>query len=250
MKVFVVDRDHRRRADLSFRLSGRGIYAAPHDPSDPFNAPRGELALLACHDPVEDRDEALAFLQRFGASSLLIFYSDEVMLPHIVEAMQRGALSYFQWPNDVDGLIELIAWTVTTAAAGTVGPASPAFMPSPAAAGPTNGAGLNGHHNGNGYSNGNGNGAALPKAMFLTPDPGRLGLVTRKADAQARLGTLSRREMEVLRLVATGHSSSQIGEMLNISRRTVESHRSSILNKTQSQSTAQVLRWAIEGEVI
>ena len=107
MKVFVVDRDHRRRADLSFRLSGRGIYAAPHDPSDPFTAPRGELALLACHDPAEGRDEALAFLHRFGASSLLIFYSDEVVLPNVVAAMQRGALSYFQWPDDVDELIEL-----------------------------------------------------------------------------------------------------------------------------------------------
>lgn len=244
MKVFVVDRDHRRRADLSFRLSGRGIYAAPHDPSHPFTAPRGELALLACHDPAEDREEALAFLQRFGASSLLVFYSDEVILPHVVAAMQRGALSYFQWPDDVDGLIELIAWTVTTAAAGTAGPAGAGLVPTHPTTGPANGSTANGHHNGNG------NGAAMPKAMFLTPDPVRLGLVTRKADAQARLGTLSRREMEVLRLVATGHSSSQIGEMLNISRRTVESHRSSILNKTQSQSIFQVLRWAIEGEVI
>lgn len=248
MKVFVVDRDHRRRADLSFRLSGRGIYAAPHDPSDPFTAPRGELALLACHDPAEGRDEALAFLHRFGASSLLIFYSDEVVLPNVVAAMQRGALSYFQWPDDVDELIELIAWTVTTAAAGTAGPAAAGIMPAPAAAGPHDGCAPNGHHNENG--SGNGHCEASPKGVLLTPDPVRLGLVTRKADAQARLGTLSRRELEVLRLVATGHSSSQIGEMLNISRRTVESHRSSILNKTQSQSTAQVLRWAIEGEVI
>ena len=246
MKVFVVDRDHRRRADLAFRLSGRGIYAAPHDPSDPFTAPRGELALLVCHDPVEDREEALAFLQRFGPSSLLIFYTDEVVLSHVVAAMQRGALSYFQWPNDVDGLVELIAWTVTTAAAGSAAPTGAASTATLPADGPSNGSAPNGHHNGNG----SGNGGAHPNPTFLTPDPVRLGLVTRKADAQARLGTLSRREMEVLRLVATGHSSSQIGEMLNISRRTVESHRSSILNKTQSQSTAQVLRWAIEGEVI
>lgn len=246
MKVLVVDRDHRRRADLAFRLSGRGIYAAPHDPSDPFTAHRGELALLACHDPVEDREEALAFLQRFGPSSLLIFYSDEVVLSHVVAAMQRGALSYFQWPSDVDGLVELIAWTVTTAAAGSAVPTVAASTATLPASGPANGSAPNGHHNGNG----NGNGGAHPNPTFLTPDPVRLGLVTRKADAQARLGTLSRREMEVLRLVATGHSSSQIGEMLNISRRTVESHRSSILNKTQSQSTAQVLRWAIEGEVI
>jgi DNA-binding CsgD family transcriptional regulator len=170
-----------------------------------------------------------------------------VVLPNVVAAMQRGALSYFQWPDDVDELIELIAWTVTTAAAGTAGPAAAGIMPAPAAAGPHDGSAPNGSGNG---GNGNGHCEASPKALFLTPDPVRLGLVTRKADAQARLGTLSRREMEVLRLVATGHSSSQIGEMLNISRRTVESHRSSILNKTQSQSTAQVLRWAIEGEVI
>lgn len=235
MKIFVVDRDHRRRADLSFRLSARDIYAAPHDPADPFVPPRGELTLLACHDPAEDRDDTLALVQQFGPSSLLIFYSDAVILPHVVAAMQRGALSYFQWPDDVDGLIELIAWTVSGTLAGAADPVAADFATSPAVAGPANG-----YHRGR----------TAPKELFQATDPVRLGLVTRRADAQARLGALSPRELEVLRLVASGHSSNQIGEMLKISRRTVESHRSSILNKTQSQSTAQVLRWAIEGEVI
>jgi pimeloyl-ACP methyl ester carboxylesterase/DNA-binding CsgD family transcriptional regulator len=57
---------------------------------------------------------------------------------------------------------------------------------------------------------------------------------------------LSRRELEVLRLVAAGKSSREIGEELVLSRRTVERHVANIYLKTQTHGRAQVAVYARE----
>jgi len=57
---------------------------------------------------------------------------------------------------------------------------------------------------------------------------------------------LSRREKEILQLVAKGKSSKEIGETLFISVRTVESHRASILKKLQLKNTADLVTHAIQ----
>lgn len=53
---------------------------------------------------------------------------------------------------------------------------------------------------------------------------------TRRA-AAVGLAQLSRRERDVLRLIVKGMTSKEVGAALDISRRTVESHRASILSK-------------------
>jgi DNA-binding CsgD family transcriptional regulator len=58
----------------------------------------------------------------------------------------------------------------------------------------------------------------------------RIDAKTRRV-AEAGLAQLSRRERDVLRLIVKGLTSRQVGEALEISRRTVESHRASILSK-------------------
>jgi two-component system, NarL family, response regulator NreC len=57
---------------------------------------------------------------------------------------------------------------------------------------------------------------------------------------------LSPRELEVLRLVAQGHTNRQIAEMLHLSVRTVESHRANLMDKLGLSSPAQLVRYAIE----
>jgi len=57
---------------------------------------------------------------------------------------------------------------------------------------------------------------------------------------------LSPRELEVLRLVAQGHTNRQVAEMLHLSVRTVESHRANLMNKLGLSSPAQLVRYAIE----
>ena len=55
---------------------------------------------------------------------------------------------------------------------------------------------------------------------------------------------LSPRELEVLRLIAKGHTNTQISELLFTSRRTVESHRQNLLEKTGAHNAATLVLYA------
>ncbi len=57
---------------------------------------------------------------------------------------------------------------------------------------------------------------------------------------------LSRREQSVLKLVAYGHSSKKIASLLDISYRTVETHRQNIKHKLDLHSTAELAKYALE----
>lgn len=55
----------------------------------------------------------------------------------------------------------------------------------------------------------------------------------------------SAREMEVLRLIAEGLTNNEMSDKLFISKRTVEGHRQSLLEKTGSRNTAALIRYAV-----
>jgi DNA-binding NarL/FixJ family response regulator len=57
---------------------------------------------------------------------------------------------------------------------------------------------------------------------------------------------LSDREREVLRMIACGMSNRLVGESLGISNKTVDNHRSNIMNKLRAHSTAELVRYAIK----
>lgn len=57
---------------------------------------------------------------------------------------------------------------------------------------------------------------------------------------------LSEREVEVLRLIALGHTNSEIGEQLYLSVRTVESHRAHIQQKLRLTTRSELVRYALE----
>ncbi|NVJ55435.1 MAG: response regulator transcription factor [Vibrionaceae bacterium] len=57
---------------------------------------------------------------------------------------------------------------------------------------------------------------------------------------------LSRREEAVLKLVAQGNSSKKVASLLNISYRTVETHRQNIKHKLDLHSTAELAKYAVE----
>ncbi len=52
---------------------------------------------------------------------------------------------------------------------------------------------------------------------------------------------LTRREKEILKLIATGWSSPQIGKKLNLSERTVQNHRYSLMQKLGTKNTVELL---------
>ncbi len=61
---------------------------------------------------------------------------------------------------------------------------------------------------------------------------------------------LSDREMEVLRLLATGKTVSQIAEQLFLSPKTVSTYRQRILSKLGLKTTADLVRYAIEHHLV
>jgi two-component system, NarL family, response regulator NreC len=61
---------------------------------------------------------------------------------------------------------------------------------------------------------------------------------------------LSDRELEVLRLIALGHTNTEIAGQLYLSVRTVESHRAHIQQKTRMSSRAQLVRYALEHRLV
>jgi DNA-binding NarL/FixJ family response regulator len=56
---------------------------------------------------------------------------------------------------------------------------------------------------------------------------------------------LSQREREVLQLVASGLTNAEIADKLFTSKRTVETHRQNILEKTGAKNTAALVRYAV-----
>jgi DNA-binding NarL/FixJ family response regulator len=61
---------------------------------------------------------------------------------------------------------------------------------------------------------------------------------------------LSDREFEVLRLLATGLSPTEIGERLHLSVKTVSTHKANMLQKLGLGSTAELVRYALEHKIL
>jgi two-component system, NarL family, response regulator NreC len=57
---------------------------------------------------------------------------------------------------------------------------------------------------------------------------------------------LTEREVDILRLIALGHTNAEIGRQLYLSVRTVESHRAHIQQKTRRTTRAELVRYALE----
>jgi DNA-binding NarL/FixJ family response regulator len=91
--------------------------------------------------------------------------------------------------------------------------------------------------------------AAMRGEPFLYP--GGVRALMREYIQRARAGEalqvelLTPREEEILKLVAEAHTNDEIGEMLFISKKTVERHRANILEKLGMRDRVELTRYAI-----
>ena len=91
--------------------------------------------------------------------------------------------------------------------------------------------------------------------FYLSPSISRTVIeeYVRQAEAMAgedRYERLTPREREVLQLIAEGHANREIGEVLHISVKTVETHRANLMEKLDLHSTAQLTQYAIRKGVV
>ncbi|MBK5272285.1 MAG: response regulator transcription factor [Bacteroidia bacterium] len=70
------------------------------------------------------------------------------------------------------------------------------------------------------------------------------------AHANREVDQLSERELEIIRLVAEGFSSNEIGKKLFISPRTVDTHRNNILQKLDLPNIASLVSFAYKNKLI
>lgn len=75
-------------------------------------------------------------------------------------------------------------------------------------------------------------------------------LLSPQASEATRLATLTPRELEILRHVASGNTTKEIALQLYISPRTVENHRANIMRKLELGNTAALVRYAIMHGVV
>ncbi len=61
---------------------------------------------------------------------------------------------------------------------------------------------------------------------------------------------LTKRELEVLALIAEGFTNAEIAEKLFTSKRTIETHRQNLLEKTQTNNTATLIKFAMKNGII
>lgn len=73
-----------------------------------------------------------------------------------------------------------------------------------------------------------------------------LPLAVRSAiEARAPLFKLTSRQMEVMRLVASGYRTREVAQALNLSEKTVETHRHQLMRKLGFETTASLVRYAM-----
>ena len=77
-----------------------------------------------------------------------------------------------------------------------------------------------------------------------------LSEMVRSGEPRDPLDRLSAREREVARRVAAGRSSKEIAAELNLSVRTIESHRASLMKKLGLRSVAELTRFAVENGLL
>src|SRR5919197_1164212 len=86
-------------------------------------------------------------------------------------------------------------------------------------------------------------------ATYLNP---RLGAILAAAPPEPAgpPDDLTEREVEVLRLIALGHTNAEIAQELYLSVRTVESHRAHIQQKLRLTTRAELVRYALDHDMI
>ena len=87
-------------------------------------------------------------------------------------------------------------------------------------------------------------GLAAEGRTYLNPRAGAPNWRAQPPEDDRRPDNLSPRELEVLRLIALGHTNAEIAESLVLSVRTVESHRAHIQQKIQLATRADLVAYA------
>jgi DNA-binding NarL/FixJ family response regulator len=93
--------------------------------------------------------------------------------------------------------------------------------------------------------------AIMAGKPYLSPTPSETLLNHFLASVPTRAGSvLTDREREIIQLVVEGRLTREIADTMNISAKTIDSHRSSAMRKLKLRTTAELVRYAIRSGMI
>jgi len=92
------------------------------------------------------------------------------------------------------------------------------------------------------------------RATFFTARAAKMmldGYLHRNVDpGNSVKGRLTAREREVVQLLAEGNSSKEVAAMLNLSVKTIETHRTNVMHKLDIHSVAGLVRYAVRNNIV
>lgn len=74
--------------------------------------------------------------------------------------------------------------------------------------------------------------------------------INRLLQGETSKKTLTRREIEIVRLTALGYTNLEIGRQLNISPKTVENHKARIMGKLHIKHKHELVQYALKNHLI
>jgi DNA-binding NarL/FixJ family response regulator len=92
--------------------------------------------------------------------------------------------------------------------------------------------------------------ALLMHQPYISGPASELMLASYLASQEAPVEVLTTRERMVVQLVAEGHSNREMGKILNLSIKTIETHRASAMRKLSVKSTAGLVRYAVKNLLV
>ncbi|MFP4101065.1 response regulator transcription factor [Coleofasciculus sp.] len=90
----------------------------------------------------------------------------------------------------------------------------------------------------------------LPETPDTLPKSESTSRAIASPTSPSNLLRLTQREQQVLELLTTGLSNSEIGNKLHLSPRTIEKYVSSLLRKTETSNRAEIVRFALENHLV
>ena len=82
---------------------------------------------------------------------------------------------------------------------------------------------------------------------------GRVIYLANTSDMAARRSSMpsfTRREKEILDLICKGFNNEQIADMIHVSSKTVEKHKSNLFQKTDTNNTVNLIIYAFKNELV
>jgi DNA-binding NarL/FixJ family response regulator len=71
-----------------------------------------------------------------------------------------------------------------------------------------------------------------------------------EAERKSQLPTFTSREREILELICQGYNNDQIAELIHLSPKTVEKHKSNLFQKTDTNNTVNLIIYAFRNEIV